>query len=128
MTRIVIDAMGSDHYPQPEIDGAMMAAREYGVSIILVGDELLLKPALASAKASRSIIGSILPGPAMPFQLACSRPRMNSESFAPRALRQWSTTIVEAKLTANSTRARSWSPCRQSQRCTAPPNPGRGTS
>ena len=50
MNRIVIDAMGSDDYPQPEIDGAMNAARKYGVSIILVGDESILKPALASAK------------------------------------------------------------------------------
>jgi len=50
MTRIVVDAMGSDNYPTPDVEGAVMAAREYGVEIILVGDESILKPALASAK------------------------------------------------------------------------------
>jgi len=49
MTRIVVDAMGSDDHPTPDVEGAVMAAREYGVEIILVGDESILKPALASA-------------------------------------------------------------------------------
>ncbi len=48
MTRIVIDAMGSDQYPGPDVIGAVMAAREYGVEIILVGDEAQLKPVLAA--------------------------------------------------------------------------------
>ncbi len=33
MTRIVVDAMGSDNYPTPDVEGAVMAAREYGVEI-----------------------------------------------------------------------------------------------
>jgi phosphate acyltransferase len=49
MTRIVVDAMGSDEYPVPDVEGAVLAAREYGVEIILVGDEAKLKPALAAA-------------------------------------------------------------------------------
>jgi glycerol-3-phosphate acyltransferase PlsX len=49
MTRIVVDAMGSDDHPQPDVEGAVMAAREYGAEIILVGDESKLKPVLASA-------------------------------------------------------------------------------
>jgi glycerol-3-phosphate acyltransferase PlsX len=49
MTRIVVDAMGSDNFPQPDVEGAVMAAREYGVEIILVGDEVTIKPVLASA-------------------------------------------------------------------------------
>lgn len=48
MTRIVIDAMGSDDYPAPDVIGAVMAAREYGVEIILVGDEAKIKPVLAA--------------------------------------------------------------------------------
>ncbi|MBI5825064.1 MAG: phosphate acyltransferase PlsX [Chloroflexi bacterium] len=48
MARIVVDAMGSDNYPTPEVEGAILAAREYGVEIILVGDEALIKPALDS--------------------------------------------------------------------------------
>jgi glycerol-3-phosphate acyltransferase PlsX len=49
MTRIVVDAMGSDNYPTPDVAGAVMAAREYGVEIILVGDESKIRPALDAA-------------------------------------------------------------------------------
>jgi len=49
MTKIVVDAMGSDNYPGPDVEGAVMAAREYGVEIILVGDESKIKPILDSA-------------------------------------------------------------------------------
>lgn len=51
MTRIVVDAMGSDEFPVPDVQGAVDAAREYGVEIILVGDESKIKPVLDSAKA-----------------------------------------------------------------------------
>jgi glycerol-3-phosphate acyltransferase PlsX len=44
--RIVLDAMGSDKYPEPDVAGAVMAAREYGVEIILVGDERVVAPVL----------------------------------------------------------------------------------
>lgn len=50
MTRIVIDAMGSDDYPNPDVAGAVMAAREYGLDIILVGDEVKVKPVLDAQK------------------------------------------------------------------------------
>lgn len=46
MVRIVVDAMGSDNFPKPDVEGAVMAAREYGVEIILVGDEARIKPVL----------------------------------------------------------------------------------
>ena len=46
MTRIVVDAMGSDNYPTPDIVGAVDAARTYDVEIILVGDEARIKPVL----------------------------------------------------------------------------------
>ena len=48
MIRIVLDAMGSDDHPEPDVAGAVMAAREYGVKVILVGDESLLRPTLES--------------------------------------------------------------------------------
>lgn len=48
MTRIVVDAMGSDDFPIPDVLGAVMAAREYGVEIILVGDESKIGPVLAA--------------------------------------------------------------------------------
>lgn len=49
MTRIVVDAMGSDNHPTPDVQGAVDAARAYGVEIILVGDESKIGPALAAA-------------------------------------------------------------------------------
>lgn len=48
MARIVVDAMGSDDHPRPDVEGAVMAAREYGVEIILVGDEMKIRPVLAA--------------------------------------------------------------------------------
>src|SRR5687768_753321 len=49
MTKIVVDAMGSDNYPTPDVEGAVMAAREYGVEVILTGDAARIEPLLASA-------------------------------------------------------------------------------
>jgi len=46
MARIVVDAMGSDDHPTPDVVGAVQSAREYGVEIILVGDEEKIKPVL----------------------------------------------------------------------------------
>ncbi len=51
MTCIVVDAMGSDDYPVPDVVGAVMAAREYGIEIILVGDETKIGPVLAAQAA-----------------------------------------------------------------------------
>lgn len=48
MTRIVVDAMGSDEHPRPDVEGAVQAAREFGVEIVLVGDEAQIRPALAA--------------------------------------------------------------------------------
>jgi glycerol-3-phosphate acyltransferase PlsX len=47
MTRIVVDAMGSDNFPTPDVEGAVAAARDYRVEIILVGDEARIQPVLA---------------------------------------------------------------------------------
>jgi len=44
--RIVLDAMGSDTYPDPEIEGAVEAAKRFGDEVILVGNEELIKPKL----------------------------------------------------------------------------------
>jgi phosphate acyltransferase len=52
MKRIVLDAMGSDNYPVPDVEGAVLAAREYDIEIILVGDEAKIKPELERHQAS----------------------------------------------------------------------------
>jgi phosphate acyltransferase len=41
--RIVVDAMGSDGHPEPDVAGAVAAAREFGDEIIVVGDEALIE-------------------------------------------------------------------------------------
>jgi glycerol-3-phosphate acyltransferase PlsX len=43
---IVLDAMGSDQRPEPELYGAIAAARVLGDEILLVGDEKTLRPRL----------------------------------------------------------------------------------
>ncbi|HEC21996.1 MAG TPA: phosphate acyltransferase PlsX [Chloroflexi bacterium] len=45
--RIVVDAMGSDNYPGPDVEGAVLAAREWGDEIILVGDRNRVEAELA---------------------------------------------------------------------------------
>ena len=45
--KIALDAMGGDHAPASEVEGAALAIREYGVEVILVGDENLLKKELS---------------------------------------------------------------------------------
>jgi phosphate acyltransferase len=49
---IALDAMGSDRAPRPEIEGAIQAARQYGVRVLLVGPENLLKPELGRYRAA----------------------------------------------------------------------------
>lgn len=45
--RIVVDAMGSDDRPAPDVAGSILAAREWGEPIILVGPEDQVKAELA---------------------------------------------------------------------------------
>jgi glycerol-3-phosphate acyltransferase PlsX len=47
MITIAVDAMGGDHAPRPEVEGAVTAARELGVRILLVGLAPELKKELA---------------------------------------------------------------------------------
>jgi phosphate acyltransferase len=50
--RIAIDAMGGDHAPASVVAGAVQAARELGVSMLLVGDRRRVEPELARHKTS----------------------------------------------------------------------------
>src|ERR1700742_5111341 len=44
MVTIALDAMGGDRFPKPEVEGAVQAAKAFGVRVILVGrEELILK-------------------------------------------------------------------------------------
>jgi len=44
--RIAVDAMGGDHAPQVNVDGAIAAARELGISTLLIGRAKELAPLL----------------------------------------------------------------------------------
>jgi glycerol-3-phosphate acyltransferase PlsX len=46
---IVVDGMGSDKAPDPEVRGAVLACRHYDVRVHLVGPEEILRPALDRA-------------------------------------------------------------------------------
>lgn len=50
--RIVVDAMGSDDRPIPDVEGAVAAAREYHDTIILVGDQERIETELAKHDTS----------------------------------------------------------------------------
>ncbi len=52
--RIVLDAMGSDTCPEPEIQAAVEAARLFGDEIILVGPKDQLMPRLSGMDGSRA--------------------------------------------------------------------------
>src|SRR5215470_3465636 len=52
---IALDAMGSDRAPKPDIDGAMHAARHYGIHVVLVGREPVIRPELARFPAAASL-------------------------------------------------------------------------
>src|SRR5580700_9296867 len=51
MTTIALDAMGGDHAPRVEVEGAILAARELGVRVILVGQQATVREELARHKA-----------------------------------------------------------------------------
>jgi glycerol-3-phosphate acyltransferase PlsX len=45
--RIVLDAMGGDHAPEVAVEGGVMAAREYGIEVVLVGPQEVVEAELA---------------------------------------------------------------------------------
>jgi phosphate acyltransferase len=46
MVSIALDAMGGDHFPRPEVEGALQAARSFEVRVILVGREDVIRKEL----------------------------------------------------------------------------------
>jgi glycerol-3-phosphate acyltransferase PlsX len=45
--RIVLDAMGGDHAPEVAVEGGVMAAREYGIEVVLVGPQEVVEAELS---------------------------------------------------------------------------------
>jgi phosphate acyltransferase len=77
MLTIAIDAMGGDHAPESEVDGAVRAARCLGVKVILVGQENLLRRELAQYSDHRDL----------PIEIVHASERITMEDSAARAVR-----------------------------------------
>jgi phosphate acyltransferase len=52
---IALDAMGSDRAPKPEIEGAIHAARQYGVRVLLVGPQDVVQAELRRHSSARQL-------------------------------------------------------------------------
>lgn len=52
-TTIVLDAMGSDQRPLPELEGAVLAASKFDIQVILVGNEHTLTAGLAKVNGEK---------------------------------------------------------------------------
>ncbi|MCX5777132.1 MAG: phosphate acyltransferase PlsX [Candidatus Firestonebacteria bacterium] len=48
--KIALDAMGGDNAPEIEVEGAVLAAKEFGIEVILVGDKLRIETELLKHK------------------------------------------------------------------------------
>src|SRR5512142_1536157 len=55
MLTIAVDAMGGDHAPTAEVEGAVRAARDLGVKVILAGREEVVRPELAKHDGYRDL-------------------------------------------------------------------------
>ena len=55
MIKIAVDGMGSDNSPHSEVEGAVQAAKDYGVHVILVGKEAVLGPLLKTKMRGASV-------------------------------------------------------------------------
>ncbi len=77
MVTIAVDAMGGDHAPKPEVEGAVRAAKTLGVRVILVGREELLREELARHDGARGL----------PIEIVHASERVLMEDSATRAVR-----------------------------------------
>jgi glycerol-3-phosphate acyltransferase PlsX len=74
---IAVDAMGGDHAPRSEVEGAVLAAKELGVHVALVGPEELLRKELRRASHGR-----------LPIEIVHASQTISMEESAARAVRQ----------------------------------------
>jgi glycerol-3-phosphate acyltransferase PlsX len=77
MLTIAVDAMGGDHAPKAEVEGAVRAARSLGVKVILVGQEDVVRRELAQYDDHRIL----------PIEVVHARERITMEDSAAKAVR-----------------------------------------
>jgi phosphate acyltransferase len=77
MLTIAVDAMGGDHAPTAEVEGAVRAARDLGVRVILAGREDVVRPELAKHDGYRDL----------PIEIAHASEVITMDDSAARAVR-----------------------------------------
>jgi glycerol-3-phosphate acyltransferase PlsX len=77
MVTIAVDAMGGDHAPEVEVEGAVRAAKAYPVQIILVGREDVVRKELARHGGADRL----------PIEVLHASERVTMEDSAARAMR-----------------------------------------
>ena len=92
MRRIAIDAMGTDDAPRPEVEGAILAARERYAEVLLVGPQDLLKRELGRRDAQEFGIEVVQASEAVTMEDAAAkafrRKRDSSVRVAARLVRE----------------------------------------
>src|SRR5262250_1839970 len=56
MITIAVDAMGGDHAPRPEVEGSVLAAQQFGVRVLLVGQANFIRAELARHSRPAALI------------------------------------------------------------------------
>src|SRR3989442_533117 len=77
MLTVAVDAMGADHAPKSEVEGAVRAVRSLGVKVVLVGQEDLIRRELEQHEDHRDL----------PIEVVHACERITMEDSAARAVR-----------------------------------------
>src|SRR5215831_17074175 len=77
MLTIALDAMGGDHAPKIEVEGAVRAARDMGVKVILVGQQDVVRRELEQHEGYRDL----------PIEIVHASERVTMEDSAAKAVR-----------------------------------------
>src|SRR5436309_7584526 len=77
MVTIAVDAMGADHAPKPEVEGAIRAVKTLGVKVILVGREEVIRRELAQHSGAD----------ALPIDVVHASEHVTMEDSAAKAMR-----------------------------------------
>src|SRR5690242_5965328 len=77
MVTIALDAMGGDHAPKSEVEGAIRAVRTLGVKVILVGKQDVLRKELAQHEDIRDL----------PIEIQHASEQVTMEDSAAKAVR-----------------------------------------
>src|ERR1700761_1612485 len=77
MVTIAVDAMGGDHHPRPEVEGALQAAKTLGVRVVLVGREDVVRNELGRHTAWQEL----------PIEIRHASEQITMEESAGKAVR-----------------------------------------